>query len=382
MRIAVFCPNLVGDTVMATPTFRTLRMSFPNARLIALIRPHLAPLLAGSNWFDEVIAADHRSARRSERTLALIRRLRGERPEIAVLLPNSFRVALTALLAGIPRRLGYVRYGRGPLLTDRLQPARDPSGRLLPTPIVESYLALARRLGCRPDSLRLELATTDEDEAAIDRVYAALGLACDEAVVVLNGGGAYGPAKDWPSESFAALARRLAREAGVFVLILCGPAERAAAARIEELAGHPRVVSLARWTPSLGLSKACLRRASLLVTTDSGPRHLATAFQTPVITLFGPTHIAWTRTYHSQGVHVVHPVECGPCQRRVCPQGHHRCMRGIDPDQVAALALRMLGSILAAEGGKARWAEHHGKRSSPEVSSPVGLAGSESWRRG
>src|SRR5262249_340740 len=77
-------------------------------------------------------------------------------------------------------------------------------------------------------------------------------------------------------------------------------------------------------------------------TTDSGPRHFAAAFQTPVITLFGPTHIAWTRTYHPQALHLFHPVDCGPCQRPVCPEGHHRCMRELTPDQVYQAALRML----------------------------------------
>ena len=72
-----------------------------------------------------------------------------------------------------------------------------------------------------------------------------------------------------------------------------------------------------------------MRRSALMITTDSGPRHFAAAFGTPVITLFGPTHIAWTRTYHPQAWHIIHKVPCGPCQRPVCPEGHHRCMRDL-----------------------------------------------------
>ena len=344
MKIAVFCPNMIGDTVMATPTFRALRGHFPDARLTAIIRPHVAPVLDGTPWFDETICFHHRSDRHEQRTHAVVRLLRQMRNDVAILLPNSFRTAWVAWRAGIPRRIGYVRYGRGILLTDRLLPPRDPAGKLLPTPIVEYYLALAQVLGCRSNSLQLELATTPRDEATADLALNQLGLAADERLVCLNTGGAFGPAKNWPAASFAELARRLASETGVAVLVLCGPAERAAAAEIARMADHPRVVSLSKQPLSLGLSKACVRRAALLITTDSGPRHFAAAFQTPVISLFGPTHIAWTRTYHPHALHLFHPVPCGPCQRPVCPEGHHRCMRELTPDHVLRATLRLLGT--------------------------------------
>jgi heptosyltransferase-2 len=115
------------------------------------------------------------------------------------------------------------------------------------------------------------------------------------------------------------------------------------AREIVSFAAHPRVVSLAEQRLSLGLSKACVRRAALLITTDSGPRHFAAAFGTPVITLFGPTHVAWTRTYHPAALHVFQPVPCGPCQRPVCPEGHHRCMRELTPDQIMAAVHQLLG---------------------------------------
>ena len=272
----------------------------------------------------------------------VLRRLRDERPELAVLLPNSFRSALMAWRSGARRRIGYARGGRSFLLTDRLEPARDGSRRFLPTPIVESYLAIARRLGCRVDSVRPELFTTAADEAAADRAWSELGLGGDAPVICLNTGGAFGPAKNWPVEHFASLAHRLADEAGFAVLVVCGPSERDAAREIATRSAHPGVVSLADQSPSIGLTKACIRRSALLITTDSGPRHFAAAFRVPVLTLFGPTHVAWTRTYHPHALHLFHPVECGPCQRPTCPLGHHRCMRELTPQAVYGAALRLL----------------------------------------
>jgi heptosyltransferase-2 len=347
MRIAVFCPNLVGDTVMATPTFRAIRRGFPGAFLAAVIKPHVAPTLDGTTWFDETIRFDPRSKLRHERSRAVSRRLRDGRFDLAVLLPNSFRSAGMAWLAGIPRRVGYDRYRRGILLTDVLRHPLDDAGKRLPVPIVETYLKLARHLDCPVDSIRLELATTPADEAAADRAWRALGLSPDDRVICVNTGGAFGPAKNWPVSHFAELARRLVEEPEARVLVVCGPRERDAARAIVRSAAHPGVVSLAEQEVGIGLTKACVRRAALLITTDSGPRHFAAAFGTPVITLFGPTHIAWTRTHHPHAWHLFHPVPCGPCQRPVCPEGHHRCMQDLDPQSVWKVARNILAPNVA-----------------------------------
>ncbi len=302
------------------------------------------PTLDGTTWFDEMIPLDQASIDRKERMMPVIKKLRRARFDVAVLFPNSIRSAWIAWLADIPRRVGFVRHGRGLLLTDRLHFTLDEAGRRIPTPIVETYLKLARRLGCPVESMRTELATTLGDESLADEAYRALGLSASEKVVCLNTGGAYGPAKSWPTAHFAELARRLAGGAGVTVLVLCGPDERALAREIVGAAGHPKVVSLADRPLSIGLTKACVRRSALLITTDSGPRHFAAAFNIPVITLFGPTHINWTRTYHPLAWNLCIPVTCGPCQRPVCPEGHHRCMRDLTPDAVFRVALSGLAA--------------------------------------
>lgn len=350
MKLVVFCPNLIGDTVMATPAIRSLRRGFAGATIVGVIKPHVAPVLDGLDLFDRLIPCDPRSRDRGARTLAAIRSLRAEQPDLAVLFPNSFRSALMAWLSGARRRVGYARGGRDVLLTDRLFEPRTEKGRRVPNPIVEYYLELPRLLGCPTGSLRTELATTDNDEAAADRAWAELGLPDEEPVVCLNTGGAFGPAKNWPVEHFAALARRLAEEQDTAVLVICGPSERANARAIADQAGHPRVVSLADQPLSIGLSKACVRRASLLITTDSGPRHFAAPFRVPVLTLFGPTFIAWTRMHDPLAQHLFQPVPCGPCQQPVCPLGHHRCMRELTPEAVYQAALRMLRRAAVRSG--------------------------------
>lgn len=340
MNIAVFLPNWVGDAVMATPALRALRQHFAEARLVGVLKPYVAGVLEGAPWLDAQV---HLSGQGpwSQRWPAAAVQLRRERVDLAVLFPNTFRSALVARLGRCRRRVGFVRHGRGLLLTDRLRPRRAGDGRLVPSPLVDDYNRLVEHIGVPTPSRRLELFTTPGDEAAADAVWEAARLGDYGEVICLNSGAAFGAAKHWPADSFAALARDLADRRGCGVLVLCGPRERELARHIQRLAGRPAVHTLAEQPLSLGLTKACVRRSDLLVTTDSGPRHFAAAFDRPVVTLFGPTHIAWTETYHPKAVHLQKQVECGPCQLRVCPLDH-RCMTLLGPAEVYAAAEDLL----------------------------------------
>ena len=349
VKIGVFLPNWIGDMAMCTPTLRALRRHYgPDAEMVGILRPYVADVLAGTPWLDETILFHRRSQAAEQRTLPVARRLRARRFDTIVLLTNSLRAGAMAWWSGAPERVGYVRYGRGPLLTHRLYHPRR--GRdWLPTPAIDAYLQLAYALGCELESPKLELATLPADDDAAERAWKKLGLPPGNQVVVLNSGGAYGAAKHWPGEHFAALARRIVNDQGLAVLVTCGPAERAVARQIVALADHPRVVSLADENPSIGLTKACIRRGRLLVSTDSGPRFFALAFDVPVVSLFGPTHMGWSRTHSAGEVCLQHAVPCGPCSRRKCPLGHHDCMRLLSVERVYGAVNRQLHSAAAVQ---------------------------------
>jgi heptosyltransferase-2 len=340
MKLALFLPNWIGDAVMATPAVRALRDHYPEAELIGIMKPYLAGLFDGSPWFDRTFMMD-RHWLGEVSWLDVTAKLHRERIDIAVLFPNSLRPALVAWLAGCKRRIGFVRYQRGPLLTDRLKPLCDARGRFQPTPIINDYNRLAELAGCPKPSHRMQLFTTTRDEAVAGAVWHSSGLSDLSEVICLNPGAAFGSSKHWPIEHFVTLARMLVDRRGSGVLVLCGPAERELARQIVLQTNRPRVASLADQPLSLGLTKACVRRADLLITTDSGPRHFAAAFDKPVVTLFGPTHIAWTETYHRRSIHLQKKVPCGPCQKRVCPLDH-RCMKELLPGDVFAAVTTLL----------------------------------------
>jgi heptosyltransferase-2 len=346
MKIAVFLPNWVGDLVMATPALRALRRHFPEATMIGIVRPHLAALLEGTAWLDRQIHLDPRGPW-SRRWPSVAARLRREQVDLAVLFSNSFHTAWVAWLGGCRRRVGYNRYGRSLLLSDPLPPRRNQHGRLFPSPVIDAYNQLAEYVGCPWPTYRLELATTDSDEQAAMAVWEAARWRPDQEVICFHPGAAFGSAKHWRTSSFAQLAQTLVDRRSSGILVLCGPGEQALAQDIVAQVRRPGVYSLAEHELSLGLSKACVRRADLLVATDSGPRHFAAAFGRPVVTLFGPTHIAWTETYYAKAIHLQKQVDCGPCQRRVCPLDH-RCMHLLTPDDAFQAAQDLLNRFAKA----------------------------------
>ncbi len=334
MKLAIFLPNWLGDLAMATPTLRALRRHFgPDARLVGIMRPYLADVLGGTDWLDEQWFFDRRSKDSGRRSWALMRRMRAERFDIAVLLTNSLRTATMAWAGGARQRVGYALYGRGPLLTEKLRPQRA-GRRLAPSPVVDTYLALAEAIGCGHESRRLQLATTEQDELSADAVFDGLGLRDDRRIVTLNSSGAYGGSKLWPVEYFGELARRVVEELDHDVLVMCGPKEREIARDVVRLAGVPRVVSMADQPLGLGTAKACIGRGRLMVSTDSGPRHMAAALGRPLVTLFGPMLPTWSENPTQRAVNMTVDLDCIGCHRRICPVGHHRCMRDITVEMV------------------------------------------------
>jgi heptosyltransferase-2 len=261
MKIAIFLPNWLGDLTMATPAVRAMRRHFgPQARLVGILRPYLADVLAGTGWLDEQWFFDPRAGDRELRGRAIARRMRAAEFDLALLMTHSLRTAWLAWRGRARERVGYVRDGRGVLLTGKLYPRLD-GRRRRPEPMVESYLDLARALGCPDGSPRLELATLPADERSADAVSGRLGLRSDGRVAALNCSGAFGAAKLWPVEYFGRLARRIVEKLDHDVLVTCGPRERDIAREVVRLAGCDRVFSMADQPLDLGTAKACIRPA-------------------------------------------------------------------------------------------------------------------------
>ncbi len=338
-------PSWLGDTVMATPTLRALRSLYGDARITALIRGGIKPILDGCPWVDRVVTVRSRRKGmpdgRRVGPVPLARRVAAGRFDMSVLLPNSFRVALLARMAGIPRRVGYDRDARGFLLTDRLLPRRD-KGRFIPVPTRDYYLGIARYLGAADPDPTLELFTRPDHEEETQSILSRAGYGPDDSrrLVLLCPGANYGDAKMWYPDRFAEVAKRFVNEQDAVVALMGSPNERGILDRVLDVAEVP-ILDLPRLGVGLRHLKSVVRRSSLVVTNDTGPRHVAAAFGVPVITVFGPTDPAWTDIGFSGERQVRVDVFCGPCQKKTCPLDH-RCMTQITPAMVHQQGVELL----------------------------------------
>ncbi|MFI4874068.1 MAG: lipopolysaccharide heptosyltransferase II [Blastopirellula sp. JB062] len=334
MKTVVILPNWIGDVVMATPALRAIRdRAEAGDEIVGVMQPYVKDVLRGTDLLDRSVYCSKKTPDRRLHFWNVVKQLRTERFDQAFLLTNSLRTAALAYFAGAKRRFGYARNWRSPLLTHRLAPPKLPNGRYAPISAVDYYLDLVRFAGYPSENKQPTLANSPAAEKQIDAIWRKFDFV-GKKVVVFNTGGAYGAAKHWPPEHFIALAERLVRDPNAAVLLICGPQERETVAKIEQAIDHPAACSLADETLSIGLSKAAVARADVLVTTDSGPKHFAAAFATPTVALFGPTDPRWGDSYNPVETMLTHPVDCGPCVRRVCPLGHHDCMQKLSVDRV------------------------------------------------
>ncbi|HRX85736.1 MAG TPA: lipopolysaccharide heptosyltransferase II [Phycisphaerae bacterium] len=331
-------PTWVGDVVMATPALRALRVRFPNTHLSLLIRPNTRDVVRGLPGVGEVMT--WRGNGQVREAWSTARALRRGRFDSALLLSNSFRSAATVWLAGIPRRVGYARDGRSWLLTDRVAPLRA-GRRFAVVSTVHYYNALVRRLGgCDPGE-SMELATSPEDDAAVQGRLEGWGIAEASPLVVINPGASFGVSKLWIPERYGEVADRLIAERGAAVVITFGPGERPLAQRVRDAMRHPAF--LVDDPPgTLSQLKSLIRRCDLLLNNDTGPRHFAKAFNRRVVTVFGSTDPAWTHTDYPLERVVRIDLDCSPCHQKVCPLGHHRCMTDLTSDMVHAAAVELL----------------------------------------
>ena len=353
--ILVVLPNWVGDVVMATPVLRALRAHHRQARITYLGPQSSLDVLSPLKWADSAVA--DLSRRRPKRLANFFRtanRLRKDRFDLAILMPNSFRSAILTKLSACQQIAGYDRDGRGWLLTDRLAPKRDAQGRFVAMPTLQYYRDLAQFTGVPVDDMRMELPVDEAHERSAGNLLAEMGADAARPIVMLNPGAAFGPSKMWEPPHYGALADMLIEQRGAQIIINAAPNERHIAAQVQAHMRHAPLLSFAQRDNSIGLLKALLARCDLLVTNDTGPRHIGAALGIGVVTVFGSTDPRWAQIDYPRERVVRLDVSCSPCQSKLCLQvpgpSYHQCMSAITPQQVALPSLELLDSAAKPTG--------------------------------
>jgi len=342
MKILIRATNWVGDAVMCIPALRMIRDLRPKAEIAILARPWVADLYRGQGYADRIVVYDNRGKHRGfwgrERLAAELRR---EKFDAALLFQNAFEAAWLAWRARVPERIGYARDGRSWFLTRSIPiPAKGEA----PGHEAYYYLELLRRAGWIERLPRIEeisIAVPEEDRQRARERLAAGGVRKESLRVAFAPGAAYGSAKCWEPERYAALADQLIAAFDADVIFFGAPQEREMAARIAH-AMRRRAFNLVGAT-NIGELPALLSSCRLFIGNDSGAMHVAGAVGVPVIGIFGPTDPEGTRPMTPQFTLIREPVECSPCFLRKCPIDH-RCMTRISVERVFEAARISLAS--------------------------------------
>jgi heptosyltransferase-2 len=348
VKILIRATNWVGDAIMAMPALRAVRARFSGARITIVARPYVADIYRGQKICDELISYDpkgtHAGLSGRER---LVRELRAEKFDVALLLQNAFDAAWLAWRTGIPERIGYARDGRRLLLTKKIP---VPKRGEIPPHEQFYYLELLRRAGwieSLPSESFVRLDTTEDQRQRAEQTLSVAGARLNVARIAIGAGASYGSAKCWPPERFADFVNRFRLHTDADVILFGTASEQTVSDAIAAGIKGPSI-SLVGKTAIADLP-ALLSQCRLFVGNDSGAMHVAAAVGLPVVAIFGPTDPHGTAPITPRCTVVQEKPYCSPCFLRRCPIDH-RCMTAVTPEAVEAAARGWLRSAEVASG--------------------------------
>lgn len=329
--IQVFHLNHIGDMVFSLPVLASLRAAFPDAHIVSVVRPSVLDLGRMAGQSSEFLLREKHHGWKRRRLLAA--ELRSRRPDLSILLSQSYESTLLAWLSGSPRRVGFLDTGLGFLLTERVEKIGPPS--------VGNNLRLLGAAGIEPqkkDYIGL-LRPPGEEAARMRQRLAEAGVQPESRLIVLGPGASlHGGVKEWTPEGFAAVADHFMAQPDTAVVVTgTTPADG-----IVGLAKRP-VVDLSCRT-SISELVALLARADLFIGIDAGTLHIAGAAGARIVGLYGPSDHTFTGP---QALHcrvVTSAVPCSPCFKSRCALGRV-CMMGITPQQVIQAAEETLAEV-------------------------------------
>lgn len=327
-KILIVAPAWVGDLIMAEALFSLIKNSNPNILIDVLANKNLHPLLQRMAEVNRTISLPFKHGEFNLlQRIKIGRSLIKEKYEQAIVLPNSFKSALIPWFANIPKRTGF----RGEMRYGLLNDLRVLDKNKLPL-MLERFLALGITKDAKlKEKLIYPKITIDENKITKTLAKLKLNLDKNRPLLALCPGAEYGPAKRWPTEYFAKIAKTKANE-NWQIMILGGSADQNVAAKIQQLSDN---VCL-DLTGKTDLGEVCdlLALANTAITNDSGLMHIAAALNIPLIAIFGSSSPKFTPPLSSKAKILSLNLPCSPCFERQCPLEHTNCLNDLKPQMV------------------------------------------------
>jgi heptosyltransferase II len=329
-RILIRSSNWLGDAAMSVPAVRAIKAGRPDARVTIAAPEKIAPMWKLVPEVDAIIPLPNDS-------LLPVVSLFKRRPsfDVAILFPNSLRVALESWLSGIPRGVGYRGHWRRLLLNQTVPEPRKPGP---PEHHSLRFLRIARECGAETstilDSTPINREQASDIQTAVTHQPLKIGL-CP--------GAEYGPAKRWLAERFAEVAAKISAKSSAQWILFGTQNDVAIGEQIQAAIGNHCVNRIGRTTLDQLIDE--LRECRLVLTNDTGTMHLAALLGVPVVAIFGSTEPRLTGPLGNGHIILRHHVECSPCFLRKCPIDF-RCMKAVSAQEAADAVLSLLGEKL------------------------------------
>lgn len=336
--------RLLGDVLATLGALRALKKAAPDHRIVFVVDSHYHPLLENANYIDALLPQPPKvdgikGALDYERYVEAIRDMH---PRYTLDFHSNTRSAILTYLSGAAVRAGFDVRVRKALYT-HIEPRADfDNGKIIPRTSHESALALVRRAGFEGvdgpvgNTIRVRGADAIEGVQMLSEAGISQTVIDEGKVVGLNAGNPY-PSKAWATANWIDLANRLTG-AGYEVLVMWGPGERDVAESIVagvHGSGGEKASPRAHLAPPMPLAAlpGALSALRLLVSIDSGLKHLAVAVGVPTVTLFGPTSPHEWHMGGDRDAFLYESLSCSPCRLKECSIGQP-CMTQITPDRV------------------------------------------------
>src|SRR5881397_4011928 len=319
-RILIRSSNWLGDAVMSVPTVRAIKNGRPDSRVTIAAPAHIAPMWKLVPEVDVIVPLPNHSL------LPVVSLLKRRTTfDVAILFPNSLRVALESWLSGISRRVGYRGHWRRLLLNQTVPDQRKPGP---PEHHSLRFLRIARECGAETSTIQ---DSTSDIQIAVAHKPMKIGL-CP--------GAEYGAAKRWFPERFAEVAAKISAQSSAQWILFGTKNDMAIGDQIATAIADHCVNRIGHTTLDQLIDE--LRECRLVLTNDTGTMHLAALLGIPVVAIFGSTEPRLTGPLGNGHIILRHHVECSPCFLRECPIDF-RCMKAVTVDEVADAVLSILG---------------------------------------
>ena len=334
-RFLIIRLSSIGDVLHATAVARSLKRSCPTAHLTWLVSPPASELLRCNPDIDELLIWDRAPFDRAiagrhflsaKRALGKARQLlAGHHFDIALDIQDLFLTGLLARMSGAPRRIGiHERHEFNQLfMTEHAPDIADPHK-------VRRYLSVLAPLGIPADESRRVLELPPALDTFAARFWPAHGIDPAQPLLLVNTRTTW-PDKNWQPEHFAAALQDLP---AAVQIVFCGSTGDSTYIEAARQALPRPTYSIAGETDLLELA-ALIRSATLLLTCDTGPLHIATALGAPTLSLWGPTHPKIYGPLNGPHRFVLSPHDCTACCKTHCRFHTNACMEAIDPASVA-----------------------------------------------